>query len=437
MADFDQFSTKAADPTPSQDSVSYGSNRDSLNLDDFEKVEADQVPSNMSPGSNFDSGVDSNTPDTLDLIASAPAPPSSDISNETSSSKSNLDDFLSSGDKNSPFSDFMTQESQSQKPTSDLLFERDLISDTQQAAPAFEDLLGSVPMTAAPPAAFDPVPEPVMKPEPTPPPREPTPPRREPTPPPREPTPPRQPTPPPREPTPPPRQPTPPPREPTPPPREPTPPPRQPTPPPRQPTPPPREPTPPPRQPTPPPREPTPPPRQPTPPPREPTPPPRQPTPPREPTPPPREPTPPPRQPTPPREATPPLLEPVVPVPPKVIPAPIQEARVTSGRTYQVSEATKASFAVFNPRKLPKPFMVHLDSREPACIAAVSIDHGSGQTPDSGTGGAACDSPSAAQTSRPSSGSPPSRKYFPTGYMPPPTPSLVSCVDNEKDPKAW
>ncbi|XP_045124685.1 reticulon-2-like isoform X1 [Portunus trituberculatus] len=431
MADFDQFSTKAADPTPSQDSVSYGSNRDSLNLDDFEKVEADQVPSNvsesskatanllddmslfsgpgkdlsslstsqtseketkpgnslfsadfsalpddpfkkdnakfdpsnseMSPGSNFDSGVDSNTPDTLDLIASAPAPPSSDISNETSSSKSNLDDFLSSGDKNSPFSDFMTQESQSQKPTSDLLFERDLISDTQQAAPAFEDLLGSVPMTAAPPAAFDPVPEPVMKPEPTPPPREPTPPRREPTPPPREPTPPRQPTPPPREPTPPPRQPTPPPREPTPPPREPTPPPRQPTPPPRQPTPPPREPTPPPRQPTPPPREPTPPPRQPTPPPREPTPPPRQPTPPREPTPPPREPTPPPRQPTPPREATPPLLEPVVPVPPKVIPAPIQEARVTSGRTYQVSEATKASFAVFNPRAWFNP--AQLDPR--------------------------------------------------------------------------
>nr|XP_027217240.1 vegetative cell wall protein gp1-like [Penaeus vannamei] len=159
--------------------------------------------------------------------------------------------------------------------------------------------------------------------------------------------PPKEPTPPPREPTPPPKVPTPTPREPTPPPREPTPPPREPTPPPREPTPPPKVPTPTPREPTPPPREPTPPPREPTPPPKVPTPTPREPTPPpREPTPPPKVPTPTPKEPTPPREVTPPPQLVTV----EASAPPVQEARVTAGRKYEVSAATRANFAVFNPR---------------------------------------------------------------------------------------
>ena len=141
------------------------------------------------------------------------------------------------------------------------------------------------------------------------------------------------------------------PREPIAPPREPTPPPRQPTPPPREPTPPPRQPTPPPREPTPPPRKPTPPPREPTPPPRQPTPPPREPTPPpRQPTPPPREPTPPPRQPTPPpREPTPPPKEIIK---TKSTPKPSVSADLFAKKTHSsVNAKTAATLAVFDPSK--------------------------------------------------------------------------------------
>ncbi|XP_071520279.1 uncharacterized protein [Panulirus ornatus] len=449
MSDFDQFSSIPQaghnDPTPDPDRHSSGSNRDSLNLDDFEKVEADQLPPSVNqsarmtsdllddimshvsssgpdPFSNFSSGPtsdtkpgissassdpslssdpfkrdeDRNDPFSTDNLlgdtyvtgsVSAPAdsfgsglsdlastpPASNDLQDKISRDMSQIDDFLAGGSHRSNVNDAVISQANAQKPANEPLFEPFSATESQ-APPAMESLLDPMPapVTQAPAALRDPSPEPFFKREPTPPRqsspplREPSPPSlREPTPPrqpspiPREPTPPRQPSPKPREPTPP-RQPSPKPREPTPPrqpspiPREPTPP-RHPSPPPREPTPP-RKPSPPPREPTPP-RKPSPPPREPTPP-RQPTPPPREPTPPRQPTPPPRKPTPPPREPTPPRKPTPPPREPTPPrktSPPTVqvqkaaAAAPVQEARVTPGKTYKVSDATRASFAVFNP----------------------------------------------------------------------------------------
>ncbi|KAK3882142.1 hypothetical protein Pcinc_013465 [Petrolisthes cinctipes] len=423
MSDFGDIpsmpKTGLADPTlSSQDPapVSTGSNRDSLNLDDFEKVEADQLPPSVSQSARVTTdlmddimaqvshagqqqqdllaGLTSGTtkpqvspdltsfstsdpfkrsddeerfdpyssgdmmftggssisttggaPAEVDLLASAPPPPTGDFRDDSPPlDKPNFDPYSTTntsvgmtGQQGDSFNDFMSADPQAQqKPTSTTVSES--LFDPYSAS---DDFLGGgtgmssqfveeIKQTSAPVthAARDPSPEPIFKREPSPEPifkREPTPPFREPTPPLREPTPPlRQPSPA--------REPTPPLREPTPEFTMPTQRPRQPTPP-REPTPPPREPTPPPRQPTPP-REPTPPPREPTPPPRQPTPPPRQPTPPREPTPPPREPTPP---------------TPVfVPTPKK---APIQEPHVTPGKTYHVSDATKASFAVFNPQE--------------------------------------------------------------------------------------
>ncbi|XP_053643975.2 reticulon-2 isoform X2 [Cherax quadricarinatus] len=224
---------------------------------------------------------------------------------------SEMDDFFAAGDQSSSFSNLMS-EPEGKQPVTEPQSEDFLITKSQ--APAMESILNPESASVTQVSLTPSDPEPAFK-------RDPTPPR--------EPTPPRQPTPPPRQPTPPPRQPTPPPRQPTPPPRQPTPPPRQPTPPPRQPTPPPRQPTPPPRQPTPPPRQPTPPPRQPTPPPRQPTPPPRQ----------------PPREPTPPRKMSPPPMQ----VQEEVTSAPLQEANITQGKIYKVSDSTRKSLAVFNP----------------------------------------------------------------------------------------
>nr|XP_045620005.1 cell surface glycoprotein 1-like isoform X1 [Procambarus clarkii] len=234
------------------------------------------------------------------------------LQDKPSQGLSQADDFFTAGGQSSSFGDFTMQ------PATEPQTDAFLITKSQ--APAMESIKNQ---------DFTPSDQSTPR-EPSPPPRQPTPPH-EPSPPPRQPTPLREPSPPPRQSTPP--------REPSPPPRQPTPP-REPSPPPRQPTPP-REPSPPPRQPTPP-REPSPPPRQPTPP-REPSPPPRQPTPPREPSPPLRQPTPP-REPTPPRKISPPSMQ------EKVISAPVQEAHITQGKAYNVSDSTIKSLAVFNPR---------------------------------------------------------------------------------------
>ncbi|XP_042225469.1 vegetative cell wall protein gp1-like [Homarus americanus] len=265
------------DPTPNQDPFSSGSNRDSLNLDDFEKVEADQLPppvnqsaraatdfmddfmsqvpssgqdffSNLSsmPASDTKPGISPISPDLslssdslkrdeagmdpfstetvpsgpfvpkpisgstdsfgVDLLASAPPPATDFHGDKTSHDMSQIEDFFITEGQGSSYNDFMIPEPKTGKPVNEPLF--DPFSTTEsKAPPAFEPLLDPVaaPVIQAPPALRDPSPEPILKREPTPPPREPSPPR-EPTPPPRKPSPRREPTPPPREPTPPPPQ---------------------------------------------------------------------------------------------------------------------------------------------------------------------------------------------------------------------------------------
>ncbi|ROT80399.1 hypothetical protein C7M84_000895 [Penaeus vannamei] len=450
MSDFDHFTSMSSNSAvdSSQKPEAPGSNRDSLNLDDFEKVEADQLPpaaqgfqaaaglmddlvsqatSAAPDSSTFGGGLDSSPAFDTGLLSSAAPPFASDpfktsdpfakdpsdafasfaMSAEPLSGKVEAPPVVSAPPAVASILDDLPPPTQTEaKPVSPVLGGADdvlaaeatkfLASEGKGAGgPHIETLASFDPFGAKPPAVealaepleapFDPLakgeaelfglkaadpfaapkdpsPEPFARREPSPtpspggsPPRRVNPlltqgahPNPGTHPPPKEPTPPpREPTPPPKVPTPTPREPTPPPREPTPPPREPTPPPREPTPPPKVPTPTPREPTPPPREPTPPPREPTPPPKVPTPTPREPTPPPR------EPTPPPKVPTPTPKEPTPPREVTPPPQLVTV----EASAPPVQEARVTAGRKYEVSAATRANFAVFNPREYPPGFL--------------------------------------------------------------------------------